>query len=117
MSFGARLSDIIATFVGSWRFVILYTTAMFLWIGLHTADVLHIDTPDFIRWNLWLSYFAGIQASILLMASNRELEKDRERMTKTLSLTQANLDRLQQLSVDIDDLEAQLDDIQERVDD
>jgi uncharacterized membrane protein len=118
---GERMADVVAGFVGTWKFITLYTVSMIVWMVLHVSGVLHIDSPEFMRWNLWLSYFAGIQASILLMASNRELEKDRRRAKDTMKLTEYNLDRVSQLSKDIDDLEALLtnvlEDIQENPDD
>lgn len=118
---GEHMSDAVAGFVGTWKFVVLYTVSMIVWMVLHVNGVLSIDSPEFMRWNLWLSYFAGIQASILLMASNRELEKDRRRARDTMKLTEYNLDRVSQLSKDIDDLEILLtnvlDDMQETSDD
>jgi len=80
----AKVSDKISSFVGTWTFVFLYTLSMGIWIGLHLLGILHIDGPDFIKWNLWLSYFAGTQASIVLMSSERQSELDRKKMRNLL---------------------------------
>lgn len=102
---GVRLSDTVARFVGTWKFIIIYTTSMLLWIALHVYGILSIDSTDFIKWNLWLSYFAGIQASILLMASNRELQKDRKQSKDTWDLARRNFERVSEIGQDLDSIE------------
>jgi uncharacterized membrane protein len=91
-NFGVTVADKVATFVGTWTFVFLYTLAMLLWITLHQTGVLHIDSPDFIKWNLWLSYFAGTQASIVLMSSARQSALDRRRQEISLDYDEKNLE-------------------------
>jgi len=81
---GIRLSDTISKFVGTWTFIFLYTLSMVIWIGLHLLGILHIDSADFIKWNLWLSYFAGTQASIVLMSSERQAQIDRKKIRHIL---------------------------------
>lgn len=76
---GASISDWVANAVGTWRFVFAYTGSMLLWISLHRTGVLHIDSEDFIKFNLWLSYFAGTQASIVLMSTTRQSHIDRQK--------------------------------------
>jgi len=85
-------SDIIAKYVATWKFVFLYTIAMITWIILHVYGVLSIDSTDFIKYNLFLSWAAGIQASVILMASNRETEKDRQNILKSLELDEKTLE-------------------------
>lgn len=105
---GIVAADFVARFVGTWYFVSLYTFGMAIWIILHVTGVLHIDTPEFMRWNLWLSYFAGIQASILLMAANRAAERDKRSQDavhqKSLDLSQDSLSMLKDLEQDLDEL-------------
>ena len=82
---GSKVADIVSRFVGSWKFVFLYTASLVLWIALHKAGILKIDGPDFVKWNLWLSYFAGTQASIVLMSSERQSRLDRKRLQKLMN--------------------------------
>jgi len=103
--FGIKISDLVAGFVGTWLFIFIYTAAMATWIGLHWAGILHIDSADFIKWNLWLSYFAGTQASIVLMSSSRQAYLDRlkhaenfEYDIQTLKATKETNKKVQQLS-------------------
>lgn len=83
---GERASDKMTNWVGSWTFVWIYTLSMIAWIILHEMGVLHIDSPDFIRFNLWLSYFAGIQASIVLMSAARAGQEDRVRRDEAFEI-------------------------------
>ena len=116
--FGIKISDIVSGFVGTWAFIFLYTLAMCLWIGLHWAGILHIDSEDFIKWNLWLSYFAGTQASIVLMSSSRQAYQDRQKQQEcldfdlqTLKMTKDNNKKIQQLAKNMGLLEDVLNDL------
>lgn len=102
---GVSASEKMASFVGTWSFIGIYTLSMIAWIILHVAGVLHIDSPDFIKWNLWLSYFAGIQASILLMAAERQAERDRKRDEHMYMLTKANSGEITEINKNIELLE------------
>lgn len=112
---GTLAADFVARFVGTWYFVSLYTFGMGTWILLHRMELLHIDTPEFMRWNLWLSYFAGIQASILLMAANRSAERDRRCQDavhqKSLDMSQDSLTMLKDLEQDLDELASVVEDL------
>jgi uncharacterized membrane protein len=80
-SFGERLADRLATFGGSWTFLICFGIFLALWIILNTV-VLITRPPDpypFILLNLFLSCLAAIQAPIIMMSQNRQEAKDRLR--------------------------------------
>lgn len=80
-SFGERLADRIATFGGSWVFLMCFGAFLALWIGSNTV-VLVVHPPDpypFILLNLVLSCLAAIQAPIIMMSQNRQEAKDRLR--------------------------------------
>lgn len=80
-SFGERLADRIATFGGSWAFLICFGAFLALWIGVNTV-VLVLRPPDpypFILLNLILSCLAAMQAPIIMMSQNRQEAKDRLR--------------------------------------
>ena len=81
-----KFSDLIASTIATWKFIIIYTAMMISWIILHKYQILTIDSADFIKYNLFLSWMAGIQASVVLMASNRQTEKDRKSILKGLEL-------------------------------
>src|SRR5437899_1081362 len=81
LTFGERLSDRIASFGGSWRFIILFGAVLFGWIILNAIFLLNrgFDPYPFILLNLILSCLAAIQAPIIMMSQNRAEARDRLR--------------------------------------
>ena len=80
-SFGERLADRIATFGGSWIFLICFGVFLVFWIGFNSF-VLYARPPDpypYILLNLILSCIAAIQAPVIMMSQNRQEAKDRLR--------------------------------------
>src|SRR5688500_17691662 len=70
---GDRLADRIATFGGSWRFIIFFGAVLLLWIIANSLVLLWrpFDPYPFILLNLVLSTLAAVQAPIILMSQNR----------------------------------------------
>ncbi len=81
LTVGQRLADKIASFGGSWTFIISFFLFIILWI-LTNAVLLTRDPFDpypFILLNLMLSCLAALQAPVIMMSQNRVEEKDRIR--------------------------------------
>lgn len=93
-SISLYLSDVIASSIATWRFVVSYTIIMLLWIILHIQGYLNIDSKDFIKYNLFLSWAAGIQASIILMATNRQATIDRKKLLEGVELDKETLKKI-----------------------
>lgn len=84
LTFGQRVADKVATFGGSWTFILSFGGFLFIWIGCNVL-FLHnrgFDPYPFILLNLLLSCLAALQAPIIMMSQNRQEEKDRERSKK-----------------------------------
>src|SRR6266496_286475 len=81
LTFGERLSDRIASFGGSWRFIILFGAVLFGWIILNAIFLLNrgFDPYPFILLNLILSCLAALQAPVIMMSQNRVESRDRLR--------------------------------------
>jgi uncharacterized membrane protein len=84
LTLGQRIADHVATFGGSWTFIISFGVFLFLWI---CANVILLankgwDPYPFILLNLILSCIAALQAPVIMMSQNRQEEKDRERSRK-----------------------------------
>jgi uncharacterized membrane protein len=81
LTLGQRLADKVASFGGSWSFIIAFFSFMFLWILANAFVLLYkpFDPYPFILLNLLLSCLASIQAPIIMMSQNRQEEKDRLR--------------------------------------
>ena len=75
---GQRLADAVAATIGSWRFIVIQSTAIVLWI---TGNVLTgasaWDPYPFILLNLLLSFQAAYTAPAIMMSQNRQSELDR----------------------------------------
>ncbi len=80
-SFGERLADRIASFGGSWSFLIIFFVLLTIWIGVNSLVLLWrpVDPYPYILLNLVLSCLAAIQAPIIMMSQNRQETKDRLR--------------------------------------
>jgi uncharacterized membrane protein len=78
---GQRLADKIATFGGSWKFIIIFGLLIFIWITSNIIFLMNkgFDPYPFILLNLILSCLAALQAPVIMMSQNRQEEKDRER--------------------------------------
>jgi uncharacterized membrane protein len=81
MKFGDIVADKVASFGGSWGFIILFFIVLLLWVIINTAILVKkpFDPYPFILMNLILSCIAAIQAPIIMMSQNRQEKKDRMR--------------------------------------
>ena len=78
LSFGSRLSDSVASNMGSWRFIIIQTVIVGIWMALNViAYISHWDPYPFILLNLLFSTQAAYAAPIIMMAQNRQNQRDR----------------------------------------
>jgi len=85
-TFGQRVADRVASFGGSWTFIIIYVGFLLGWMSLNTFVLVHYghgengaqyDPYPYILLNLMLSMTAALQAPIIMMSQNRAAEKDR----------------------------------------
>lgn len=83
-TYGQRIADKVATFGGSWTFIISFMTFLLMWIAFNAFVLLNkgFDPYPFILLNLILSCLAALQAPVIMMSQNRQEEKDRERAKK-----------------------------------
>ncbi len=78
LGFGSRLADSVAKGMGSWTFIIIQTVMVMLWMSLNIlAFTHHWDVYPFILLNLVFSTQAAYAAPIIMMAQNRQNDRDR----------------------------------------
>lgn len=84
LTYGQRLADKVASFGGSWTFIISFGVFIFIWIIINIVFLANksFDPYPFILLNLILSCIASLQAPVIMMSQNRQEEKDRERAKK-----------------------------------
>jgi uncharacterized membrane protein len=79
LTVGQKVADWVAGTMGSWKFIIIQTTILFVWIVLNvTAYVQKWDPYPFILLNLALSFQAAYAAPFIMMSQNRQQDIDRK---------------------------------------
>lgn len=78
LNFSSRLADTVANGMGSWKFIIVQTILVLLWMGLNIVAYTYAWDPyPFILLNLVFSTQAAYAAPIIMMSQNRQNERDR----------------------------------------
>jgi uncharacterized membrane protein len=76
-TFGELLADRISAGIGSWTFLIVQTAAVLIWLVGNAILFFHFDPRPFILLNLLFSLQAAYTGPVLLLAGNRQAQKDR----------------------------------------
>ena len=78
LTLGGRIADIVAKGMGSWKFIIIQTIIVIVWMALNLVGFFyHWDVYPFILLNLLFSTQAAYAAPIIMMSQNRQNERDR----------------------------------------
>jgi uncharacterized membrane protein len=78
LTYGQRIADSVANGMGSWKFIIWQTIFVIAWMTLNVIGFMrHWDVYPFILLNLIFSTQAAYAAPIIMMAQNRQSERDR----------------------------------------
>ncbi len=85
LTFGQRVADRVATFGGSWTFIIIFGFILVVWMTVNSYALRALlqwgkrpfDEYPFILLNLVLSTLAALQAPVIMMSQNRQASKDR----------------------------------------
>lgn len=119
LTFGQRAADKIATFGGSWTFIISFFAILAIWIAfnVYTLHNKGFDPYPFILLNLILSCLASIQAPIIMMSQNRQEEKDRERAEWDLKINEKAEAEIREISKKLNILMTQHQGLADKIDD
>jgi uncharacterized membrane protein len=101
---GQKIADKVATFGGSWTFIISFGVFLLIWISFNVFWLANkgFDPYPFILLNLILSCIAAMQAPIIMMSQNRQEEKDRERAKKDYMINLKSEMELRMLNEKVD---------------
>ncbi len=79
LTVGQRIADDVAAMMGSWKFIIIQSVILLIWIVLNiTAFIQQWDPYPFILLNLALSFQAAYAAPFIMMSQNRQQDVDRK---------------------------------------
>jgi uncharacterized membrane protein len=117
-NWSGRLADNIASFGGSWPFIIIFITFLLLWMAWNVVNfTVHFDTSPFILLNLILSCLAALQAPVILMSQNRQAARDKQEAIMDFAINykaeQENLEiqkLLEKMNVRLSQIEQKLND-------
>lgn len=74
---GARIADAVTAFIGSWRFIVLQTVIVVIWVAGNVYLLFNFDPYPFILLNLAFSTQAAYAAPLILLSGNRQAARDR----------------------------------------
>ncbi len=115
-TFGERIADKVASFGGSWSFIILFTVVLIVYITINNVlGNKAWDVYPYILLNLFLSMIAAIQAPVIMMSQNRQDKKDRLRSELDFDVNVRAESEIQALSRRMKELHDKLDDVDERL--
>lgn len=112
LSFGQRVADKVASFGGSWTFIIIFFLSMLCWMLVNTfilTGEMVFDPYPYILLNLTLSTLAALQAPIIMMSQNRQAAKDRLDITADYQLNLKAELEIMRLHQKVDELKELLD--------
>jgi uncharacterized membrane protein len=108
LTLGQQIADQVAATMGSWRFIIIQTTILLLWIVLNvTAWIRNWDPYPFILLNLALSFQAAYAAPFIMMSQNRQQDIDRQKAEEDFKVNV-------KAELEIELLHAKLDELREK---
>jgi CRP/FNR family transcriptional regulator, cyclic AMP receptor protein len=111
-TFGEHIADEVASFGGSWTFIILFAVVLIIYTCINIALRGRAWDPyPFILLNLFLSMLAAIQAPVIMMSQNRQDKKDRLRSELDFDVNRRAETEIQNLSRKLNLLTDKLDDI------
>jgi len=111
-TFGERIADVVASFGGSWTFIILFAIVLSVYTLVNTIlRAKAWDPYPFILLNLFLSMLAAIQAPVIMMSQNRQDKKDRLRSELDFDVNVRAESEIQSLARKLKDLHDKLDDV------
>jgi uncharacterized membrane protein len=120
-TFGERVSDAVSEFGGSWKFIIVFSCMLIVWIIINSLPIFFAwDKYPYILLNLMLSFVAAFQAPFIMMSQNRaEAKQDeayrqlfyeiKELVQKDIETSATNKQELREIRAEIKTIKKMLD--------
>lgn len=104
-----RLADRIASFGGSWKFIIFFGVFLSIWIIWNSISfTYHFDAQPFILLNLCLSFIAAFQAPVIMMSQNRQAARDKHESIIDFAINYKSEQEIDDLQSNLHRIEDQL---------
>ena len=117
VSLGQSAAETVARVVGSWKFILIQSTIITLWVTLNVVGgIAHWDGYPFILMNLVLSLQAAYTAPMIMMAQNRLSQKDRVIARTDYEISHQDYVMSQEIHKTVQDMQAQMAIQNERID-
>jgi uncharacterized membrane protein len=108
LSYGQRIADAVAKGMGSWAFIIGQTIFVIIWMSLNVVGFIrHWDVYPFILLNLIFSTQAAYAAPIIMMAQNRQSERDRLQATADFDTNLEAKQEIEALQIQLNKIETE----------
>ena len=108
LNFGERLADSVASGMGSWRFIIIQTVIVLAWMVLNVVAFMdHWDPYPYILLNLLFSTQAAYAAPIIMMAQNRQNDRDRAQADEDFRTNVAAKKEIEDLQIRLNAIDAE----------
>jgi CRP/FNR family transcriptional regulator, cyclic AMP receptor protein len=109
---GDRIADDVASFGGSWTFIIIFGVVLVIYTAINIAlGKSAWDPYPFILLNLFLSMLAAIQAPVIMMSQNRQDKKDRVRGELDFDVNRRAESEIQLLAQKLRAMDDKIDDV------
>lgn len=106
LTFGQKIADKVAHGMGSWKFIIYQSLIVIIWMALNIIGfVYHWDAYPFILLNLLFSTQAAYAAPIIMMAQNRQNERDRIQAQKDYDTNTSAKQEIEALQAKLNSIE------------
>lgn len=108
MTRGQHLADTITEVLGSWKFIIIQSSLLFVWLIINSIGwMLAWDPYPFILLNLMLSFQAAFTAPIIMMSQNRQASRDRIASELDYEVNRTAAREVDEIQAKLDDLTSQ----------
>ena len=107
-TFGQRVADAVANGMGSWTFIIWQSVFVVIWMTLNVIGVInHWDAYPFILLNLIFSTQAAYAAPIIMMAQNRQSQRDRIQADEDFQTNKEAKEEIESLQLQLNKIETE----------
>lgn len=108
LSLGQRLADSVAAGMGSWKFIIIQTIIVFIWVLINVyVCIYRWDPYPFILLNLLFSTQAAYAAPIIMMSQNRQSQRDREHAEQDYIINKQSKKEIEEIKNKLDSIETE----------